>query len=374
MDLRPALRTALIPLGVAVFQVAGTFGASQDSDRNGVSAFSIALVLAGPVALLFRNRAPTAVVAVAVASAAVYIGAGYAYGPIFVSIVFAVYWAVQAGRRRDVIAVAVTAVAGFVVADIVDPHTDGVSWGAISIIAGWLCVVLALSELVRIKRHDILDRRRRAEAEATRRAEAERLAIAQDLHDVLAHNISLINVQSSVALHLVDEQPDQARSALANIKVASRDALRELRGALDLLQGGDAAPRGPAPTLADVDQLVARLRVGGLDIDLHQEPLPELPPAVHLAGFRIVQEALTNVNRHAGSHRASVTIRIDDGLRIEVVDDGVGVGPEPTWNDEPGRGLTGMRERAASVGGHLEAGPGPHGGFRVAARLPVGPG
>jgi signal transduction histidine kinase len=302
----------------------------------------------------------------------VYIGAGYAYGPIFVSIVLALYWAVQAGRRREAVVVAAAGFAGFVVADIVDPFTDGVSWGAMSIIAGWMGVVLALSELARIKRHDIHERRRRAEAEVARRAEAERLAIAQDLHDVLAHNISLINVQSSVALHLVDEQPGQARSALANIKDASRDALRELRGALDLLQGGDAAPRGPAPTLDDVDQLVARLRVGGLDVDLRRAPLPELSTAVHLAGFRIVQEALTNVNRHAAARWARVTIGIDDGLRIEVVDDGVGVASDTNWDDESGRGLTGMRERAASVGGELEAGPGPHGGFRVAARLPVG--
>jgi signal transduction histidine kinase len=99
-----------------------------------------------------------------------------------------------------------------------------------------------------------------------------------------------------------------------------------------------------------------------------------LSPAVHLAGFRIVQEALTNVNRHAAARSARVTIRIDDGVRIEVVDDGVGVAPDANWNDESGRGLTGMRERAASVGGDLEAGPGPHGGFRVAAWLPVGVG
>lgn len=364
----------MIPFGVAMFQVVGTFGASHDSDRNGVTVFSILLVLAGPVALLFRHRAPIAVAAVAFVSVALYIGAGYAYGPIFVSIVLALYWAVQAGRRLEAAGAAAAGFVGFVVADIVDPFTEGVSWGAMSIIAGWLVVALALSELIRIKRHESLERRRRAKAEVARRAEARRLAIAQDLHDVLAHNISLINVQSSVALHLVDEQPEQARSALANIKLASRDALRELRGALDLLQGGDAAPRGPAPTLDDVDQLVARLRVGGLDVEVHREPLPELSPAVHLAGFRIIQEALTNVNRHAAARWTRVTIRIDEGLRIEVIDDGIGMTPDTNRDDESGRGLTGMRERAASVGGELEAGPGPHGGFRVAARLPVGVG
>ena len=138
----------------------------------------------------------------------------------------------------------------------------------LALVAGWVTVMLAIAELVRVRRAQAAERHRIAEEDERRREDAQRLLLAQELHDVLAHNISMINVQASVALHLIDEQPEQARPAFVNIKVASHDALRELRTALDVLRHGDDAPRTPAPTLADLDGLVDSVRAGGLDIHL----------------------------------------------------------------------------------------------------------
>lgn len=210
---------------------------------------------------------------------------------------------------------------------------------------------------------------RAKEDEERRRLGEQRLNLARELHDVLAHNISLINVQASVALHLIDQQPDQARPALANIKEASGKTLRELRGALDLLRHGEEAPKAPAPSLADLDALVAEVRSGGLDVRLdHDGPAPTLPASVELAAYRIIQEALTNVTRHARAHEVTVHLGYGgEGVTIEVTDDGVG------GRANPGNGISGMRERARALGGTVEAGPRPGGGFRVLARLPEGP-
>jgi signal transduction histidine kinase len=213
--------------------------------------------------------------------------------------------------------------------------------------------------------------RKQAQFEARQRQIGEqRLGLAQELHDVLAHNISLINVQASVALHLLDEQPEQARPALANIKEASHHALGELRTALDVLRRGDLAPRSPAPRLADLETLVEGVRASGLEVALVREgPTTALPAAAELAAYRIVQEALTNVTRHAGARQVTVRVIQRDGLTVEVTDDGEGSDGAAPGN-APGNGITGMRERAAALGGSVEAGPRAGGGFRVVAHLP----
>jgi signal transduction histidine kinase len=208
--------------------------------------------------------------------------------------------------------------------------------------------------------------------EAERQASEERLRIAQELHDVLAHNISLISVQAGVGLHLIDDHPDQARAALAAIKDASKEALAELRSVLDVLRReGDAAPLVPAPRLAtDLDALVARASAAGVDVRVEVSGSERpLPPGVDRAAFRIAQEALTNVTRHAGG--AAVTVLVgygDDALTVQVDDDGPG---SVANSGGSGRGITGMRERAAALGGRLDAGPRPGGGFRVRAWLPL---
>jgi len=359
-------------LAIGAFQLVGTFGAAHNqTDRRGIGTVAVLLVLAGPAVLAVRDRYPLVAVAVAIAATDMYIGLGYPYGPIFVSAVVALFSAVRAGRRQATWVLAGIGYAGFVVAYLADPRGRGPTWLHLALVAGWLAVALAIADVVRGRREQMMVRMRAARAERERRAGEQRLQLAQELHDVLAHNISLINVQASVALHLLDEQPDQARPALTAIKTASHDALHELRTALDLLRRDDrdpqAAPRAPAPRLADLDALVTGVRAGGLTVNLERDPTAApLPGAIELAAFRIVQEALTNVVRHARARTVTVRVdRGDDELNVEVVDDGVG-GEAATGN-----GISGMRERAAALGGVVAAGPAPNGGFQVVARLPV---
>jgi signal transduction histidine kinase len=355
---------------IGIFEVIGSFGATRgdDTGRKGMDALAIVLILLGPLALAVRDRWPLGALAVTFASAAVYLGVGYVYGPIFISIVVALIYAVLRDRRRGAWLLAGAGYLGFIVASQVDPRADGDAWLIkYSLVAGWMIVVVVVAELIRSRR-TVLQQRASVEAEARQRREGEqRLELAQELHDVLAHHISLINVQASVALHLIDEQPERAGPALADIKEASREALRELRGALDILRRGEAAPKAPAPTLADLDRLVATVRASGLDVRLDAAPHADpLPAAVELAAYRIVQEALTNVSRHAAARSVTVRVRYGADVIVEVIDDGVG-GMAPAGN-----GIAGMCERAAALGGDVEVGPAPGGGFRVLARLPVG--
>jgi signal transduction histidine kinase len=354
-------------LAIAVFQVVGTFGASDNQpERHAIDALAVVLVLIGPVALAVRQRWPLLAVAVAAASADVYIALGYPYGPIFFGVAVALFNAVQAGHRRTTWALAAAGYGGYVVATFLDPSTDGP--GALHLVAaaGWLAVVLAVSEVARTRRAAVAEAEQAEHQERQRRRSEQRLVLAQELHDVLAHHISLINVQAGVALHLIDEQPEQARPALTNIKAASSEALHQLRAALDLLRRGEDAPRAPSPVLADLDALVAGVRAGGLDVRLeHDDPAPPLPAAVELAAYRIVQEALTNVTRHARARHVNVRLDYADGVRIEVSDDGVGGAVHP------GNGIVGMQERAAALGGRADADAGPEGGFRVVAHLPL---
>jgi signal transduction histidine kinase len=214
------------------------------------------------------------------------------------------------------------------------------------------------------------------EEEERRHASEERLAIARELHDVLAHNISMINVQAGVALHLLEERPEQARPALTAIKHASKEALTELRSVLGVLRRVDEedGSKDPSPTLARLDDLVVRANAAGLSVRKEvQGPVRLLPAPVELAGFRIVQEALTNVVRHAAATRTTVSVTYgDDSVTVQVDDDGRGTVPGPLGS---GSGIVGMRERAESIGGFLDAGPGLDGsGFRVRAWLPLGEG
>ena len=214
----------------------------------------------------------------------------------------------------------------------------------------------------------------RAREELARRAVVEeRLRIARELHDVVAHSMSIIAVQSGVGAHVLDSQPEEARKALAAVEATSRQALAEMRRLLGVLRQ-EAEPSGsqtPSPGLAEVDALAADVARAGARVEVRIEGTrPELPLGLDLSAYRIVQEALTNVVRHAGPATARVRIRYaPDTVDIEVVDDGRGAG-----TGRAGHGIAGMRERAALYGGSLDAGPLPDGGFRVAARLPVEPG
>jgi len=248
-------------------------------------------------------------------------------------------------------------------------------------VAAWLLVLLAIAELIRIRNQRAAAQRRSRDEEYRRRASEDRVRIARDLHDVLAHNISVINVQSNTALHLMDRQPERAREALTNIHSVSKQALAELRSVLGVLRedpGPSGAPRLPGPGLALLPDLVAAARAAGLDlrlsIDGDQRALPGGPD---VAAYRIVQESITNVRRHSSARAAAVRVGFDAaGVTITVEDDGPPVAPGATaglgaTGSSRGTGVAGMASRASELGGSFTAGPLPGGGFRVAAWLPA---
>ena len=362
-DVVPALVAAAIQVGITHLASRG------QPEAEPFDAYAIFLLLAGPAALLLRRRHPSLCVVLAFVPTALYGLSDYPRGPFVVALAFAFFNAVLRGRRR---AAWGTLVVGYVLSVALHPtlQDEASSWGFAAALLAWLLVLGAGAELLRSR----LERRAEeaaAQAEqARRRASDERLRIAQELHDVLAHNISLINVQAGVALHLLDERPEQARPALRAIRDASKDALGELRSVLDILRVGEV-PRAPTAGLADLDALVERTRGTGLTVEVSgADGLDGLPAGVDLAAFRIVQEALTNVVRHSGATRATVRLSRSPGSLVVDVDDN-GHGPTGPGIDNGGRGLAGMRERARALGGSLEAGPRPGRGFRVHASLPV---
>ncbi|HWF22703.1 MAG TPA: histidine kinase, partial [Acidimicrobiales bacterium] len=226
---------------------------------------------------------------------------------------------------------------------------------------------------------EIKDRAERAERtkeeEARRRVDAERLRIARELHDVVAHSIATINVQAGAGAHVLPDQPEQAGAALAAIKASSKEAMRELRAILDVLRQVDEAdPTAPAPSLDQLDVLVTAARRAGVSTEVSVVGEPRvLPPTVDLAAYRIVQESLTNVLRHAGPASASILLTYgEDHVVVQVDDDGRGTThPRDGGAVREGHGITGMKERASVAGGSLDAEPRDNRGFRVRACLPT---
>ena len=211
------------------------------------------------------------------------------------------------------------------------------------------------------------------EEEARRRVDAERLRIAREVHDTVAHAIAVINVQAGVTAHVLDKRPEQARETLVTIEQTSARALGELRATLGMLRDAEDR-RAPTPGLGQVEELVGMAGEAGLDVKLEvASPPRELPSAVDQAAYRILQESITNVIRHAGPARVTVSLTYGpDELELRVADDGRG--PRDAGHGaEGGQGIVGMRERAALLGGELTAGPRPGGGFQVEARLPLPP-
>jgi signal transduction histidine kinase len=214
------------------------------------------------------------------------------------------------------------------------------------------------------------------ESQAATAVTEERRRIARELHDVVAHSVSVMVVQSGAARRVLDDEPDRAVVALTEVERSGRQALSELRRLLGLMRDGEesAAVREPQPTLAGLDDLIGRARDAGLSVELRQEgePFP-LPMGCDLAAYRVVQESLTNALQHAGDGaRAKVLLRwSDDQLELDISDTGQGLTAAVPDHDGPlGQGLVGMRERVALCGGNLQAGPRPGGGFRVHATIP----
>jgi signal transduction histidine kinase len=363
-----------LAVAVGIVQLtATTLAARHQHDRASLDVAGYVLLAVGPIALLWRRVHPLAVLGVAAAAALAYWLTDHPRGPIFLALIVALLSAVARGHRLAGWLTLLGGFAGFLWLPALIGADDGPTLGAVAGLAAWLLVLGAVAEGLRVRGERLAERAAAREQEAQRRIGEERLRISRELHDLLAHNVSLINVQSSVALHLIDERPEQAREALAAIKRASADTLREMRTVLGALRAPDEAPsRTPAPSLAQLDELVAQVRAAGIEVRARVEGEPRpLPAAVDLAAYRIVQEALTNVTRHAGGAGAAVRVSYGPGtLELDVDDDGAG--PTGTWDgDRHGNGIVGMGERAAALGGELQAGPRPGGGFRVHARLPL---
>jgi signal transduction histidine kinase len=357
---------------VGVVQLCTTLMVAHDQEgRAGMDVLAVALLLAGPAALYWRARAPVAVMVATLAPALAYWALDYPRGPVWLAAIVAFVSAVFMGRRLPAWILLGVAWAGLVFLPHLTNDDSVPTVGKAIGIAVWLFLLGEFAEIARSKRERHLELQRAEREKARAQAGQERLLIARELHDVLAHNVSLINVQAGVALHLLDEQPERARPALEAIKEASAETLREMRSVLDILRRpGEQPPRSPTAGVAGVDELVARTKAAGISVDAQVTGSPrDLPASVDLAVYRIVQEALTNVARHA--HPGAAVVRLaynDDSVEILIEDEGLRAARP---NGYGGNGIAGMRERVAALGGEFSAGPRPDVGFRVRARLPL---
>ncbi|MEV2248837.1 histidine kinase [Streptomyces sp. NPDC049970] len=343
---------------------------------------SVLLMVLAAGALVLRRRRPMAVLAVTGLLSAVEFVLMDPPAPVVMSTVIALFTVASRTDRPTTWRAGLLTMGVLTVTAMAAGTTPWYSQENLGVLA-WTGLAGAAGDAVRSRRAFIDAIRERAErAERTREEEArrrvaeERLRIARDLHDVVAHHIALVNVQAGVAAHVMDKRPDQAKEALAHVREASRSALNELRATVGLLrQSGDPeAPTEPAPGLAVLDALVDTFRNAGLPVEVAcTDPDSPLPAAVDLAAYRIIQEALTNVRKHAGTGtKAEVSVvRVGETAEVTVLDDGRGADARTGPADGGGHGLIGMRERVTALGGTLTAGPRYGGGFRVHAILPV---
>ncbi|WP_058728947.1 sensor histidine kinase [Curtobacterium oceanosedimentum] len=378
---------------------------------------AVVLLVAGVLVLPWRWRWPTAVLLVTLATTIGYALLVSPRGPFVAALTMAAVNAWLRGRRIITGIALGVAVAVLPTADEFLGRTPARDLDAVFLAVAWAVVTLAVAELVRVRLERVAERRRRRAAAERDRARDERVRIARELHDSVAHSMSLINLQAGVALHLGSELPEQTRSSLADIRDTSREALVELRTILGVLRSVDgprdpdadgsrdagsgsrdsgssqdasshrgsvvgamppgAPERNPVPGLDRLADLVERARAAGVDVTADVEgDLAQLDRTVDRSAFRIVQESLTNVMKHAPEHRARIAVRVEPDVLELTVQDTPSPGRTVTA-DRPtpllgpsGNGVIGMRERATSVGGTLSAGPTPDGGWRVAARLP----
>jgi signal transduction histidine kinase len=335
--------------------------------------FWLALVFAaiGPLALLGGRRFPGPVVVfVSLAAGIDLFVVQPDQAPVYISLAFAIVGAVSRGARVWAwISVGsvwfLTLTASIIV---------GSSWSPprIALTTLGILIVFGIGEAERTRKERFAQIARIRAQRRQSEVQAERVRIARELHDVLAHSLSQINVQAGVGLHLMNTQPDKARDALASIKETSKSALDEVRSVLGILRSEGAteedAPLVPEPDLSRIDWLAASVSTQGVEVTVTGMPR-HVPQATQLAVFRIVQESLTNIVRHARATHADVELGEDAGFYTVSVSDN-GTSPPPNGESE-GRGLLGMRERAELLGGTLEAGPRPEGGFRVSARIPI---
>ncbi|MFC4914072.1 sensor histidine kinase [Actinomadura gamaensis] len=335
-----------------------------------------AVLMAVP-GLMLRRRTPALVLLLAlgwVVAVAEHVGWSTGYTKVLVDDVVLAYIALSRPRRTRTAACSII-FAVQLAAAVVLPHGPDSQVQAVAVVVLGFVAAMTTARSMRERREHAVELRTR---ETERALAAERLRIARELHDMVAHSIGIVAIQAGVGGRVIDTQPDEARNALAAIEATSRETLAGLRRMLVTLResgteaadGGPApAPLDPAPGLADLDRLVAATRDADVRVEVRWEgERRPLPPEIDLSVFRIVQEALTNVVRHAHARACRVTIGFgEDELTVSIEDDGTGGTP----GDGGGFGIVGMRERAALLRGELSAGPRPEGGFRVAARIPV---
>ncbi|MBW9093997.1 sensor histidine kinase [Microbacterium jejuense] len=379
----PSAVVLLVPVVVSlVIQVTGTIGLSWwQHVPPWAAATSVLLAAASALALLAARRLPGPTVAVVAALALVDLFVPPIGGPPPIALVFAIIGAVVRGARVWALVSVATA---WLLAVVGPELAAGVFGAAVPIgLTDWhparialatvgLGVCFAIGEGMRARLRGAEERRTQLAARRRAAEQEERTRIARELHDVLAHSLSQIAVQSGVGLHLFDREPERAREALANIRALSATGLDEVRGVLAFLRGDelaapDTAPLTPQPQLAQLPGLVAGRTGLGLAVTLDDRLAGELPPsAVQTTAYRIAQEALTNVVRHSAASHATVTVeREATDLVVTVADDGAGI---PASAPERG-GLRGMRERAELAGGSLTVDSGAR-GTSVVARLP----
>jgi signal transduction histidine kinase len=376
-------RDVILAAALTFLTLIGTYGESnpnQPSDKffHGhavpqAPAAAYLLVAVAGLALLGRRRHPVPVLCVSLAAVLAYSLLGYVNGAALLSPAVALYAVTSTGSVRRALTWAVVTLAALLTGTALR-NPLGTFGGGFDLIPAMVAAALFGGIAVANRRAFVDSLQARAEDAAQRRIDEERLRIARELHDVVAHTMATINVQAGAAIHVAAERPEAATEALHAIRGASKDGLRELRAILNVLRQADEPDATmPAPGLAQVDALVASASRAGLKTTLSVTGTRRpVAPAVDLAAYRIVQESLTNAIRHAGPATATVSLGYSAGeLAIEVTDTGLGA-PPGVAPSSGGHGLTGMRERAASVGGSLLAGPAPGGGFRVSARLPLG--
>ncbi|MCO6005872.1 sensor histidine kinase [Actinoallomurus purpureus] len=370
--LRPPVSDLIISMAAAGVALIGA--AIAPPGRTHLDALGYLLLLAGSFALVVRRRAPVTVLLVTTACVLAYLVRGYPGVAAAEPVMVALFTAMRAGHRFIVLAPKAALVI-VVITDVTVHHGEPVRQVLQDrfLLAGWLAASAMMGgafrqwdAYVREARQRAAEAERTREEMALRRAGEERLRIARELHDSLTHSISIVKVQAGVAVHLARKRGEEVPEALLAIQEASGEAMRELRATLEVLREGEPAGSG----LDRLPDLVRRARSAGLPADVTVTGRPRaLPAAVDLAAYRIVQEALTNVARHAGPAAASVHVRYgDDTLTVRVDDDGLA---RPGASPEPGVGLIGMRERVAALGGRLRAEPRPEGGFTVDAELPL---
>jgi signal transduction histidine kinase len=374
-DVNPWAIDAVLGTAFTIFGLIGLFGPRDAKfDWRDPDAFAVLLSLGCSLPFYFRRRAPFASLMSCTVCLVVLASFQYPASVQSQMLVFLAYtlgsWADGARRAFGLATIAVGLI---IVAAIGIPDS---STANLVLSGAFYAASYAIGSSMRNRRlyNEQLEQRaadleRERDEEAKRAVADERLRIAQELHDVVAHSMGVIAVQAGVGAHVIDKDPGEAKKSLEAIASTSRSTLTEIRRLLGVLRADERGAYQPAPGLADLDQLVDDLGAAGLPVELTIEgSVRDVPPGVDLTAYRIVQEALTNVLKHAGPAHADVRVDYAPGtLRLEIVDDGRGVNGRAGIN---GHGLLGMRERVGVYGGSLDAGPAPGGGFRVLAELP----